>query len=730
MKRITPFLRIFFGIIFIPIIISSTLEKDSPTITSNIQAGNKLNIVFFLVDDLGWMDVGFRGSKLYETPNIDQLASEGVIFQNAYAAYPRCVPSRYAMITGRFPARDHIPGSATVKATDYTVANAFKDGGYKTFFAGKWHLANDNIYPENAGFDINIGGGEKGAPQISYFYPYGLDHGLENGNNGEFLTERLTDETVEFINANSDTSFFVYLSHYAVHTPLEAKQGDIDYFDTKIDGLTYQGDEYIEHGTGQTHMWHINPTYAAMVYAMDKSLGDVIQALKNNGIYDSTVIIFTSDHGGLSNRGYNTERVLPTSNAPLRGGKGHLYEGGIRVPVVIRWPGVSNPGTVSNAIITGTDYYPTMLDMVDLPQYPESHVDGQSFTWALKNEPNPNPDRILYWHNNAARPYSTGDMYSSAIMQGEYKLIDLYDMREQELYHITLDSAESNDICGTYPAIRDSLFNLLTNWRNNIDALDNVNHENPYYSLFKNNHFEYGSDINWNLVTKNDASANVGLSNKDNAEETAIPVKKRNACYVNVSSSSNLEDVCIESDAYDYNLVSDGMEISFYAKDINPGNMVKASIEFIQGGITQTISSQTYSLSSSYNKYVFEFNLPYSGMTTIKLKFYCGNSSGDIYIDNVIASAKDNITTTINNVLDNSIIKHRIVEDKLIISELGKSTNDIRIYDMMGKLVYKTRTVNDNKEAIINLSKLTSGCYITTVYQENKSRHFKFIYHK
>jgi|GEM_PF-325946 len=634
MKRITKFQLSFIVILFC----FKAICQDTTT----------LNFVFFLVDDLGVMDVGYNGSVLYETPNIDILAQEGVVFNNAYAAYPRCVPSRYAMITGRFPGRDHIPGSATVKDVDYTVAEAFKDGGYVTYFAGKWHLSNDGNDPDDAGFDINIAGGEEGAPHSGYFYPYNLTNGLHDkyhdNDEPEFLTDRLTWETVDFINANKDNPFFVYLSHYAVHGPHQAKQDDIDFFTDKLLNLDFEGEEYIEHGTGVSKLKHDHPTYAAMVYSMDQSLGNIVQCLKDNDIYDNTVIIFTSDHGGVSNRGWNS-RGLVTSHFPFRGGKGHLYEGGIRVPTVVRWPGVSESGTISKTVIHGTDYYPTMLDMAGLPLYPENHLDGKSFTWALKGTGNPYPNRILFWQNNGARPYSTGDMYSSVIMQGDYKLIDLYDMREVELYNIRIDSIEAINLANENPAIRDSLYKLLVDWRDLHNVNDNIHHDNPYYSLFKNDHFEYGSDFNWNLLLRNSANAALELTGKSYPNnDSPVRTTNKNACRVAVSNSTlNFSDVVLESDCYNYTFVSDSMEVSFFGKAESGSLNIKCMLDFTKNETKQTIISPEYTLGGSWSKYFYKFKLPFSGCANVKISFLCGNSIGNYVFDDLWVLPKGEI---------------------------------------------------------------------------------------
>ena len=294
-------------------------------------AQERPNVLFFLVDDLGWNDISANGSKLYETPNIDEVFNESVYFSNAYSAYPRCVPSRYAMITGRHPARDGQTDGNKIKNKEITIAEALKSHGYGTFFTGKWHLGHtEEFWPHNHGFDVNMGGCDAGSPG-SYFFPYGSEkfinkslYGLEEGEKGEYITDRLTKETLKYIRENHDKTFLAYVAHYAVHTPLQAKKDRIEYYQEKIKKLEFEGEEYSYGPDGRTKLRQDNAIYAAMVESMDDSFGAIIKELKKLGIYDNTIIIFTSDHGGLSNSGLENKRPLATSNLPLRAGKGHI----------------------------------------------------------------------------------------------------------------------------------------------------------------------------------------------------------------------------------------------------------------------------------------------------------------------------------------------------------------------------------------------------------------------
>lgn len=455
------------------------------------------NILFFLVDDFGWMDVGYNGSEFYLTPNIDKLAGEGMQFTNAYAAHPRCVPSRYSLITGRYPARAQMPGpgegklptpggaplrpgdEAKLKADEHTIASALKSEGYRTFFTGKWHLASSGTMPEHIGFDINVGGGHAGSP-ISFFYPYnegkgkkapieGLDEGSKKG---DYLTDRITDEALMFLDQHleqeRDEPFFAFVSHYAVHEPLQAKKEDIAIFEERLKTMEYTHPEFIPEGTGTTKMRQDDPVYAAMIYSMDESLGQIVDFLEEKGELDNTIIVFFSDNGGLSNNG-NRPRRVATSNYPLRAGKGHLYEGGMREPMVVKWPGHVEAGTTSDLVVTGTDFFPTLLDMVGAPLLPEAHLDGVSFLPELEGKDMDN-ERAIFFHSPIDRPHATGDSNSSAVRKGKYKLIEFYDNDIVELYNLDEDIEEQNNIAEQEPEITKALLKELRNWRKDVNA--------------------------------------------------------------------------------------------------------------------------------------------------------------------------------------------------------------------------------------------------------------------
>ncbi|CAI8350077.1 MAG: Arylsulfatase [Opitutia bacterium UBA7350] len=441
------------------------------------------NILIFLVDDLGARDLGCYGSTFYETPIIDQFAQEGQRFTQAYAAHPRCVPSRYGLFTGRFPARDGCPGDTYgIAPQTRTLAEALQEGGYASLFVGKWHLSkNPEALPQAQGFDINIAGGAAGAP-LSYFAPYNQTknqshkakkiEGLNDAPVGEYLTDRLTDETILYLKkhaaSGSKKPFFAVLAHYAVHTPFEAKKNQVHYFKSK---LSSQKKEAFSQRDGNTKITQDNATYAAMIRSTDDSMGRILKTLDEMKLADNTLVIFTSDHGGLSNRGSSNKRPLATSNLPFRAGKGHLYEGGIRVPFIIRWPGITAPGEINEAIVTGTDLYATCLEAAKLKPEPDHSIDSVSIVPALKGKPLKR-DPIL-WHNPRPRPGSTGDTASSALRLGKYKLIKFYFPEVYyECYDLDADPGEHQNLFHPEKPICAHLSDLLNSSLIELGAIE------------------------------------------------------------------------------------------------------------------------------------------------------------------------------------------------------------------------------------------------------------------
>lgn len=441
----------------------------------------KPNIIFFLIDDLGWTDLGCYNSKVYKTPAIDKLAKEGVKFTDAYACHPMCLPSRVGVLSGQYPARLGVPGGKHGKGhsplplSTVTIAEALKKHDYKTFFAGKWHVGLEDAYPEHQGFDVNIGGHSKGQP-ATYFFPYKKeDHfanvpGLDKkGKHGEYLTDRLTDEAVDFITQNKKEQFFLFLSHYAVHTPLEAKEELTKDSQKIIDNTKYNGPAWTKEGPADCKMYQDNAVYSAMITSVDESVAKIRNTLQKLNLDDNTLIIFTSDNGGDScKKNYNAQS---TSTLPLRAGKCWLYEGGIRVPLIVSWPGKLKKNIVSDHIVTGIDHYPSILDIAGLPLRPKDHLDGKTYKNVVFGKKT-KPRGPVFWNfpNLTLFDWVVGSENCSAIRHGKYKLIEFLDNKYIEMYNLEDDISEKNDLSKKEPEKAKELHQMLKNWRKEVDA--------------------------------------------------------------------------------------------------------------------------------------------------------------------------------------------------------------------------------------------------------------------
>ena len=437
------------------------------------------NVLFILIDDFGSRDLGCYGSTLYETPNMDRLAASGAKFTQAYVAYPRCVPSRFAIFTGKHPAR--VQGekdSPHVEPDrDATIGQAFKAAGYNTFYCGKWHLGEGASNPDQMGFDTIVAAGAAGATR-SFFAPYtvskskGHDEkdaivGLDDAPEGEYLTDRLTQETLEFIESSKDKPFCAVLAHYAVHTPIEAKKHLTKRYEEKLATMPKAAVEWEKESAGENQIVQNNATYAAMIESEDNGIGRLLGQLKKLGIEDNTIIVLASEHGGLSARGNN--RGVATSNRPLRAGKGHLYEGGLRIPFLVRWPGNIKPGTEIATPVSTLDLMPTLTAMTGIALPKLAGTDGQNLVPLMQNGTAPARD-TFYWHNPAPRPASTGDLFSSAIRVGDLKLLDFPGEKRLELYDLATDPGESKNLADERPADRDLLLAKLNEWRKEVGA--------------------------------------------------------------------------------------------------------------------------------------------------------------------------------------------------------------------------------------------------------------------
>ena len=430
------------------------------------------NILVILIDDLGWKDLSCYGSTFYRTPNIDRLAEQGVRFTDGYAACAVCSPTRAAILTGKYPARlmltEWLPSGRwdpqaklrsgrflrQLPLEDVTLAEALREGGYRTGIIGKWHLGGEPFStPAHHGFDVTIAANDHGNPG-DYFFPYNGKWSIpttnlkatwrviEGGEKGEYLTDRLTDEADGFIRENQKNPFFLYLSHYAVHTPLQAKKEMVAPYES-VPESERQG----------------KPVYAAMIESVDQGVGKLMATLDELGLAKNTLVIFTSDNGGFAGA---------TDHKPLRGNKGAYYEGGIRVPVIVRWPGVAKPGSACNVPVTSTDFYPTCLAAAGLPAHPAQHRDGLDLRPLL--EGGDSLDREgLFWHYPHYNSHPSS-VPSSVIRKGDWKLIQTFDPEGFELYNLRDDLGETTNVINTETAKADELKRDLEAWRHEVDA--------------------------------------------------------------------------------------------------------------------------------------------------------------------------------------------------------------------------------------------------------------------
>jgi len=424
--------------------------------------GDKPNIIFILADDLGWAELECYGNKFNETPNLDKLAGEGMRFTEAYAAAPVCSPYRAALMTGQYPARvgitDYLrPNDARHLSTDYvTIAETLKRAGYTTGIIGKWHLTGyanhgaKEFSPDLHGFDEVIVSENRGIGGGSYFHPYHFNREIEKRLPGrEYLVDRCSLEAVEFIERHKDGPFFLYLSHYAVHTRLVGKDELVAKYEKKP-------------GAGKgNRARRNNPHLAAQLESIDEGVGMIMDKLDELSLANNTVLIFTGDNGG-------EDRV--TSNAPLRAGKSTLYEGGIREPLLIRWPGVVESGSVCSTPTSNIDFYPTFLQFAGCSADQSQHFDGVSILPLLENPEAELGRDTFYWHYPLEKPHFLGGRSAGAIRQGSFKLIEFFDTGQVELYNLADDIAEEHNLAAKLPEKVSELQQLLAKWRVKVGA--------------------------------------------------------------------------------------------------------------------------------------------------------------------------------------------------------------------------------------------------------------------
>ncbi|MEX0983065.1 MAG: sulfatase [Bacteroidales bacterium] len=447
----------------------------------------KPNVLFILVDDLGYHDLGFTGSEYYETPNIDRLAAESMVFTQGYATCQVCSPSRASIMSGKSPARhgitdwigaktgedwrkagrfnkllppengDHLPHAYT------TLPEAMKEAGYATFYAGKWHIGGEGSLPTDHGFDINQGGFHAGGPYTGGFFSPFNNPKMEDyeGEKGMSLPMKLAQETEKFIREHKDAPFFAFLSFYAVHAPIQTTEEKWAKYRDKAEEMGIAEPGFEMKKFLPMRVVQDNPVYAGLVEMTDDAVGHVLELLEELGLAENTIVIFTSDNGGVS-----AGDAFATSNLPLRGGKGYQFEGGIREPYFIKVPWLGLAGKSSSVPATGTDFYPTILELTGKELRPNEHLDGISLVPALRGEAI--PDRPLYWHyphygNQGGEP-------SSIIRLGDWKLIHYYEDDRVELYNLASDGEEHNDVAADHPALVSQLHEQLFGYLDAVGA--------------------------------------------------------------------------------------------------------------------------------------------------------------------------------------------------------------------------------------------------------------------
>ncbi len=447
--------------LYLPVLWMLVLNFAQVAVAADADPTRPPNVILIVADDLGWTDLGCYGSDLYESPALDRLAEEGLKFTSAYSACTVCSPTRAALLTGQYPARlrvtDWIPGlppsNPKLTVPDFTrhlpletttIAERLQALGYATASIGKWHLGGPDYYPERHGFDLNVGGNDQPQPRPGYFAPYDIDT-IAQGPPGEYITDRLGAEAVKFIQASADRPFFLYMPHFAVHLPVQGKRRLVARYRAKVE-------------EGQRHT---NAPYAAMIDSMDQTVGLIRRTLRELQLADDTVIIFTSDNGG---------RIPTTSNAPLRAGKGSCHEGGVRVPLIVYWPGHAPPAGTCDVPVISTDLYPTILEIVGALPTPEQPCDGVSLVPLLTGGGDL-AARPLYWHYPHYQHYQQqGTTPYGAIREGDWKFIEYYDGSPAELYQLRDDLSESNNLAGVESSKASELQRKLHQWLAAVDA--------------------------------------------------------------------------------------------------------------------------------------------------------------------------------------------------------------------------------------------------------------------
>lgn len=745
------------------------------SLTAQVTTHTAPNIIFFIVDDLGYMDLSCYGSNFYETPNIDQLATDGIRFTHGYEAAPRCAASRTSIMSGKFESRPSVSASMYLPSDNHekgyaetTFAQALKDEGYKTFFIGKWHLGHDeDHYPDDFGFDVNIAGCDFGSPP-TYWFPYSVGDKVmpdlsnerhasyvENGiDKDEYLTDRITNEVKDFISDHVENSpkvpFLAMVSHYGVHTPFEAKKSDSAYYKNKVIAQDYKGAEYETDLTMETKLNQDNEVYAAMVKSIDESLGDLRQSLIDNGIADNTVIVITSDNGGLSTKEHGSTRERATSNKPLRGGKTWLFEGGIRLPLIVYGPKYRS-GVVESRPVVGTDFYPTFLEMAGVNLLPNQHLDGESFekvllTNANGGDENHTRSKSIYWNFDYASG-GTANVSMAAVRYGNYKLLEYkYDNRF-ELYDVVNDIGETTDISSTNPVLLEQLKDTLFSFRSNAgishrvtnsgfketnrelydsmnaalgtDIQEDYGCSTPQESkIIYNKGYECWYDLDWNLGVT--APAQATTKNAASQSRTGS-----NGAHINITATDALWKVRTENTSYYDDFNGATVKVGAYVKSSN-SNKIKFQLKTDNSdGSSKTYVSGKFITNSTYQYYEHTFQLEAIETDALTIRLQCGEDLGDVYIDDWNSEVTNSNLSSPNIDVSAFVISPNPTHD-LIHIDGPFITKKVLVIDQTGKLVKKK---NGDIEQI-SLADLQSGVYIVKVFFQNNTHIIKRIVKK
>ncbi|QOD59918.1 sulfatase-like hydrolase/transferase [Polaribacter haliotis] len=755
--------------------LSVSLFLGASTSFSQATTTNEPNIVFFLVDDLGYYDLAVynnlltNGSKLYETPNIDALANEGILFTHGYEAAPRCAASRTSIMSGKFESRPSVSGGLYLNSdnntngyAETTFAQALKDKGYKTFFIGKWHLGHDaQHYPDSFGFDINISGSDFGAPP-TYWYPYTangktLPDLSTGGQTGEYLTDRITKETNSFIEnqvTNAPTQpFLAMVSHYGVHTPLEAKSADVTYFQNKVNNTTYTVNEFENDLTAKTKLRQDNATYAAMIRSIDQSLGEIRAKLTEKGVANNTIIIITSDNGGLSTTEVGGNRELATSNKPFRGGKTWLFEGGIRLPLIVYGPKYRS-GVIEDEPVVGTDFFPTILEMGNAPLLPNQHLDGESFQDLLLTSANggdatysrTNP---IIWDFNFASS-GTANVSMAAARQGNYKLLEYKYNNVFELYDVVNDPSESTDLSTSKPEIVKQLKTALFNYRSKAGInhrVGNSSHiaENKY--LYDNMNAKTGSNIQPDLGCSKPSTANSIIYNEGfecwydldwpiNVNSKSVATLERAnaadvrtgdlALKINVVNGGGYGKVRVTNTAYFDDLSGRDITLNVFAKSNNSNNIRFQLKVSYTDGTNNTILGDPFTTSSSYTEYSHTFTAAQITTKTtesVEVRLQLGKDNGEIFLDDwssIVTGAA--LSVEINEELASISIYPNPTSNFIKISGPLVVTKAY-LFDINGKMVKKE--IGDVEQ--IDIKKIPKGVYLLKAFIEGNKYFTKKI---